>query len=268
VFANLLTNAAKYTKTGGHIWVTLRRDREQAVVSVRDDGIGIAEEQLASIFEMFTQVDRSNRLAQGGLGIGLTLVRNLVLMHGGAVEARSPGLGRGSEFVVTLPALTDVALADEQRPAPSFVPQGRILIVDDNADAADTLGELLSTLGATVRIAHSGPAALDAVDAFAPDTVLLDIGMPEMDGYEVARRIRARHADRDLLLVALTGWGQAHDQQRSRAAGFDHHIVKPPDVDQLRELLTVRPPAMRRPLVPAPADGPGQAPGDTRTFSH
>lgn len=239
VFSNLLNNAAKYTNAGGHIWVQLRRDRHRAVVSVRDDGIGIAPDQLSSVFEMFTQVDRSNRLAQGGLGIGLTLVRSLVAMHGGSVEARSEGPGTGSEFVVVLPAGAAPAHRTAESQAPRHFPDRRILIVDDNRDAADTLGELLSTLGATISVAHSGREALDVLDSFDPQAVLLDIGMPEMDGYEVARQIRSTAAHSDLLLIALTGWGQDHDQQRSRDAGFDHHIVKPPDVDRLRELLAV-----------------------------
>jgi signal transduction histidine kinase/CheY-like chemotaxis protein len=238
VFSNLLNNAAKYTNAGGHIWVRLQKNGDRAIVSIRDDGIGIAADQLGSVFEMFTQVDRSNRLAQGGLGIGLTLVRSLVEMHGGQVEARSEGSGTGSEFIVTLPSVADSTLKSSASKASAHFPHRRILIVDDNRDAADTLGELLGTLGATVSVAHSGPAALEALESFDPDVVLLDIGMPEMDGYEVARRIRLAAQDRDVLLVALTGWGQAHDHRRSRAAGFDHHLVKPPDVDHLRELLT------------------------------
>jgi signal transduction histidine kinase/CheY-like chemotaxis protein len=239
VFSNLLNNAAKYTHAGGHIRVQLRREGRRAVVSVRDDGIGIAADQLSSVFEMFTQVDRSNRLAQGGLGIGLTLVRSLVAMHGGTVEARSEGVGNGSEFVVVLPAAATCAERTGESQAPRHFPDRRILIVDDNRDAADTLGELLRTLGATITVAHSGRAALDVLDSFEPEAVLLDIGMPEMDGYEVARHIRSTAAHRDLLLIALTGWGQDHDQQRSRDAGFDHLVVKPPDVDKLRELLAV-----------------------------
>jgi signal transduction histidine kinase/CheY-like chemotaxis protein len=238
VFANLLNNAAKYTAAGGHVRIGLRKDGNRAVVAVRDNGIGIAPDQLASVFEMFTQVDRSNRLSQGGLGIGLTLVRSLVAMHGGTVEARSAGPGTGSEFVVELPALAADAPPNGDAVRPPAFPRRRILVVDDNRDAADTLGELLSALGATVSVAHSGRAALDLFSSFAPDTVLLDIGMPEIDGYEVARRIRALTAHRVVLLIALTGWGQEHDQQRSLAAGFDHHVVKPPDVDRLRELLT------------------------------
>ena len=239
VFANLLNNAAKYTNANGHIWLRLWKRGTTAFVSVRDDGIGIPPGQLDSVFEMFTQVDRSNRLAQGGLGIGLTLVRSLVSMHGGTVEARSKGPGAGSEFVVALPITTaGRSLPEPAAPAVSALPPRRVLVVDDNQDAADTLGALLSTLGATVSVAHSGPAALEALDSFRPDAVVLDIGMPEMDGYEVAKSIRATPRHHGVLLIALTGWGQEADQLRSRAAGFDHHVVKPPDVARLRELLT------------------------------
>ena len=237
VFANLLNNAAKYTPPGGHIRVHLARVAEQAVVSVQDDGIGIPGNQLGSVFEMFTQVDRSSRQAQGGLGIGLTLVRSLVGMHGGQVEARSAGLGAGSEFVVTLPVAAGEHSTTSDSPPPADFPARRVLIVDDNQDAADSLGDLLGVLGATVSVAYSGAAALDAFAQFEPDAVLLDIGMPEMDGYEVARRIRSAAPRRDVLLIALTGWGQEHDHSRSRHAGLDHHLVKPPDVNKLRELL-------------------------------
>jgi two-component system, sensor histidine kinase len=240
VFANLLTNAAKYTDAGGHIWLTVQTEGDMAVVSVRDNGIGIAETHLASVFDMFTQVDRSNRRTQGGLGIGLTLVRSIVAMHGGRVEARSGGPGTGSEFVVHLPVLAKRRVHAEAAAPLEKLPPRRILVVDDNRDAADTLGALLSALGATVSVVHSGEAALATLDEFAPDTVLLDIGMPEIDGYEVSRRIRARTQHRDVLLIALTGWGQEQDQQRSRAAGFDHHLVKPVDIGKLHDLLAVR----------------------------
>ena len=239
VFANLLNNSAKYTPPGGQIGISLRQEGSRAVVSVRDNGIGIPADLLGSVFEMFTQVDRSSRQAQGGLGIGLTLVRSLVAMHGGTVEARSEGIGRGSEFIVALPVI-EVGIGRAREAATQkYFPQRRILIVDDNVDAADTLGDLLRILGATVEVVHSGREALEALRTFDADAVLLDIGMPEMDGYEVARRIRSMPAHRRVLLVALTGWGQEHDQRRSRAAGFDHHVVKPPDVEKLRDLLTV-----------------------------
>jgi signal transduction histidine kinase/ActR/RegA family two-component response regulator len=238
VFGNLLTNAAKYTNAGGHMWLTVRKEQDRAIISVRDNGIGIPSAQLASVFDMFMQVDRSNRRTQGGLGIGLTLVRSLVSMHGGRVEARSAGVGQGSEFIVDLPVLVGSATSADRRRPPGRFPPRRILVVDDNYDAAATLGDLLTVLGATVLVVNSGRAALDSLDTFHPDSVLLDIGMPEMDGYEVSRRIRATRDHTEILLIALTGWGQEHDQRRSRAAGFDHHLVKPPDIDKLRDLLT------------------------------
>ena len=238
VFSNLLTNAAKYTNEGGHVSICVKSDGNRATVSVRDNGIGIAADQLPSVFDMFTQVNRSSRHAQGGLGIGLTLVRSLVALHGGRVEARSDGLGRGSEFVVELPVVAADAVSSIESSSPKQFPRRRILIVDDNRDAAETLGELLRTLGATVSIAHSGGDALEKLRSFGPDSVLLDIGMPDMDGYEVARRIRATAKYSRILLIALTGWGQEHDQRRSRAAGIDQHVVKPPDIDRLRELLS------------------------------
>ena len=187
---------------------------------------------------MFTQVDRSSRRSQGGLGIGLTLVRSLVTIHGGRVEASSPGPGAGSEFIVDLPILLGRRIPAHKARSLGKFPPKRILVVDDNRDAAETLGALLSGLGATVSVADSGPAALEILKTFQPEAVLLDIGMPEMDGYEVSRRIRATPGNGRVLLIALTGWGQEDDLRRSRAAGFDHHLVKPPDIDKLRDLLT------------------------------
>ena len=236
VFANLLNNASKYTEHGGHIWLTLEVADTSAVVSVRDDGIGIPPAQLETVFGMFTQVDRSQRRAQGGLGIGLTLVQSLVSMHGGTVEAHSDGANAGSEFVVRLPVVAEEAKPSATKALPDQFPPCRILVVDDNGDAAETLNMLLTELGATVTVANSGPEALRALDSFEPDAVLLDIGMPGMDGYEVSRRIRSsNHAG--VLLIALTGWGQGEDRQRSKNAGFDHHLVKPPDIDLLRNIL-------------------------------
>ena len=241
VFANILTNAAKYTNTGGRIRLNVTHDGHAVTVSVRDNGIGIAPEHLASVFDMFTQVDRSSRRTQGGLGIGLTLVRSLVEMHDGQVEARSEGPGKGSEFIVRLPLASGTASRPEA-PSPAIrLPARRVLVVDDNRDAADMLAALLNELGATVRAVHAGDAALAALASFDPDVVLLDIGMPGMDGYEVARSIRAHPRHRDTVLIALTGWGQEQDLQRSRAAGFDHHLIKPPKIDQLRELLLAAP---------------------------
>jgi signal transduction histidine kinase/CheY-like chemotaxis protein len=239
VFANLLNNAAKYTNHGGQIKVTTRRDNGDAVVSVKDNGIGIAPNLLSQVFDMFMQVDRSTRRSQGGLGIGLTLVRSLVSMHGGSVEARSDGPGLGSEFVVRLPLVTEAVLSAETSRRIQPLPSRRILIVDDSRDGGESLAMLLRVLGAEVALAHTGRSALDCVDTFRPDVVLLDIGMPGMDGYEVARRIRANPKNRRMSLIALTGWGQDEDRQRSTAAGFNHHLVKPADMDQLRQLLTV-----------------------------
>ena len=239
VFANLLNNAAKYTNHGGHIWITTRRDDGDAVISVKDNGIGIAPNALTQVFDMFMQVDRSTRRSQGGLGIGLTLVRSLVGMHGGAVEARSDGPGLGSEFIVRLPLLIEAGSAAEQPRALKPLPSRRILIVDDSRDGGESLAMLLRVLGAEVSLAHSGRQALECVDTFRPDVVVLDIGMPGMDGYEVARRIRANPSNRNISLIALTGWGQDEDRRRSVAAGFNHHLVKPADIEQLRQLLTV-----------------------------
>jgi signal transduction histidine kinase/ActR/RegA family two-component response regulator len=237
VVANLLNNAAKYTKRGGRIWLSARTDDRWAVISVRDTGIGIPSSQLSAVFDMFAQVERSQRGAQGGLGIGLTLVRSLVSMHGGVVEARSEGAGRGSEFFVRLPLLKHLAARPAESSRPRRFPPVRLLIVDDNRDAARTLGTLLSSLGATTSVAFGGQQALEAIETFKPDAVLLDLGMPGMDGYEVARQIRARPAWAGLRLIALTGWGQDADRERSRQAGFDHHVVKPIEIEYLRQLL-------------------------------
>ncbi|NIE62882.1 response regulator [Burkholderia sp. Ax-1719] len=244
VVANLLNNAAKYTDPGGQIWLTAHVERDgddnRAVVSIRDNGMGISAAMLPKVFDLFIQGERTYSRAQGGLGIGLTLVRSLVELHGGSVEAISEGLGRGSEFVLRLP-MAAAARADEtdERPAlPAHTLIGRnILIVDDNRDAADSLGVLLELLGAQVRIVRDGPAALAMFDSWQPDVVLLDIGMPGMDGYEVARRARAHPASAGVVLIALTGWGQDEDRRRSKEAGIDFHLVKPVDMRALHQLL-------------------------------
>lgn len=246
VIANLLTNAAKYTKVSGKIWLTAQCENGEVTISIRDTGIGIPPELLPHIFEMFMQVAPADSRSQGGLGIGLTLVRNLVEMHGGTVEARSDGLGRGSEFIVRIPALSGesaepitVDQGDGLQPAgPST--KKRVLVVDDNADAASSLALLLRLLGHQVHVANDGPEALQAVAADCPDLVLLDIGMPGMDGYEVARRLRALPGTERTLIVALTGWGQSQDRQRSKDAGFDHHLTKPVEPAQLQAILTHR----------------------------
>jgi PAS domain S-box-containing protein len=240
VVANLLNNAAKYTDPGGQIWLTVHREAEGLAISVRDTGTGIPPEMLPRVFELFTQVDRHTARAQGGLGIGLALVKRLVEMHGGSVEARSEGAGRGSEFVVRLPL--PIGRSDDapsQAPSRSTVLAARrVLVVDDNRDAAESLAALLKLLGAEVHVAYGGAQALEALAVFEPAVVLLDIGMPDMDGHEVARRIRQQPRFQHVTLIALTGWGQKQDLDRSQSAGFDYHLTKPADVGALASLLT------------------------------
>ena len=240
VVSNLLNNSAKYTDEGGQIWLTVTRDADVVSISVRDTGAGIPNDMLPQVFELFTQVDRHANRSQGGLGIGLTLVRSLVEMHGGSVQARSDGAGRGSEFVVRLPLAQQQAA--EQTSAPrhslgSMLAPQRVLVVDDNHDAADSLGALLRLLGADVQIAYNGTDALAALESYRPAVVLLDIGMPGMDGYDVVRRIRARPGSRDIAVIALTGWGQEADRKRTESAGFDYHLIKPADVNALESIL-------------------------------
>ncbi|NML16063.1 response regulator [Azohydromonas caseinilytica] len=241
VVANLLNNAAKYTPEGGHIEVALRVQQGQAVVSVRDDGIGIEASLLPNVFELFEQGRRSLDRSQGGLGVGLTLVQRLVQLHHGTVEAHSAGAGQGSEFVVRLPCLMEVgapapqAQPDEAQAAVAAV--CRVLVVDDNIDAADTVALFLRMEGHSVETAHNGLEAVERAKAFAPDVVLLDIGLPGMDGFEVARRLRALPATQRSLVIALTGYGHKTDQQLSRQAGFDHHLVKPADIAALAGLI-------------------------------
>lgn len=238
VLSNLLNNAAKYTPPNGRIEVAAERHEGQVLLRVRDSGVGIPGPMLERVFDLFVQADRSLDRSDGGLGIGLTLARRLVEMHGGTIRAESEGPGAGSEFVVRLPVRSDAAAAPG--PDASTAEPGarrRVLVVDDNADAADLLGELLRDLGHEVRIERDGLAALAAMDAFAPEVVLLDIGLPGLDGYQVAERIvRSRDGARPLL-VAVTGYGQESDRRRSYDAGFDHHLVKPVDPGRLQTLL-------------------------------
>jgi PAS domain S-box-containing protein len=239
VFGNLLNNAAKYTESGGQIWLTARREGDNACVVVKDNGSGMPSEVLPRIFDMFMQVDGSTGRSQGGLGIGLTLVKRLVEMHGGTVEARSDGLGRGSEFAVRLRLAANArpeSLNSGATPHQVLSPR-RILVIDDNRDAADSLALLLRMLGANVQAVYSGRDGLEAVRQSHPAVVLLDIGMPEMDGYEVARCIRRESDGHQITLIALSGWGQEEDRRRSAAAGFDHHLIKPADLKVLEDLL-------------------------------
>jgi signal transduction histidine kinase/CheY-like chemotaxis protein len=241
VFANLLNNAAKYSEPNGRIALTVDRQGSDVAVSVRDGGIGIPEEMLPRIFDPFSQVNQSLERCQGGLGIGLTLVKRLVEMHGGSVAAHSAGTGKGSEFVVRLPI--PIALAAPGSPATPDEPvadapaRWRLLVIDDNNDAATSLGMMLSTLGYETRTAYDGLAGLEAAAEFRPDVVLLDIGMPKMNGYDVARRIREQPWGKEIVLIAVTGWGQAEHRQRTSEAGFDHHLVKPVDPAALAKLI-------------------------------
>ncbi|MDB5337378.1 MAG: domain S-box [Planctomycetaceae bacterium] len=242
VVGNLLTNAAKYTEAGGRIALTVLRTADQAVLRIRDNGIGIAPDLLPHIFDLFVQADHSTTRSQGGLGIGLTLVRNLVELHQGTVEVQSEGLGKGSEFIVKLPIVAEfngapgstIAPVQQQLPTPSG---HRLMIVDDNRDAAKTLSVLLRLLGHDVQEAYDGPTALKLAKDFRPALIFLDIGMPGMDGYQVARELRQLPALREIVLVALTGWGQLEDRRRTAEAGFNHHLVKPLDPTDLETVL-------------------------------
>ena len=245
VFANLLHNAAKFTEPGGCIRLTVDRDGDEAVVSVRDNGVGIPDSMLPRVFDMFTQVDRSLERSQGGLGIGLSLVKGLVELHGGTIAARSEGLGKGSEFEVTLPLRQHVepgswrfeASSEEVSlgmPAPT---PRQILVVDDNSDEVDSLAMLLRLHGHEVRTAQDGEEALQAGRIFEPQVVMLDLGMPGMDGFDTARRIRSEPWGQDATLVAVTGWGRAEDRERSSEAGFDYHLPKPVAAETLLRVI-------------------------------
>jgi CheY-like chemotaxis protein len=240
VIVNLLTNAAKYTGEGGRIALIVQQEGEEAVVRVRDSGVGIPPEVLPHIFDLFTQADKSLDRSEGGLGVGLTIVQRIAEIHGGRVEAHSKGLGHGSEFVVrlpiTLPPLSqpELSLAKSSEKGGSIL---RVLVVDDNRDSADTIAMLLGRSGHDVRVAYSATTALDEAVEFQPNAIVLDIGLPEMDGYEVARRLRQNPQLQNVRLIALSGYGQEADRQRSREEGFDSHMVKPVDFEKLEELL-------------------------------
>jgi PAS domain S-box-containing protein len=244
VISNLLNNAAKYTEPGGHIWLTAERQEGQVLIRVRDTGIGIQANMLPHIFEMFLQTDRSRERSQGGLGIGLSLVRRLVELHGGRVEAHSPGPGRGSEFIVHLPLSQNAGPKlnhVQDRPAShSSTRQDhrlKVLVVDDNTDSADSLAMLVEGLGSEVRTAYDGQEAVEVAAEFSPELVLLDLGLPKLNGYEAARAIRQQPGGDTILLVAVTGWGQEDDRRRSREAGFNHHLTKPVEFPTLQKLL-------------------------------
>jgi PAS domain S-box-containing protein len=238
VFTNLLNNATRYTPPGGRIRLEAVVDDDAVRVTVRDTGIGIRPEHLPRIFEMFSQVTPALERTGGGLGIGLALARGLVELHGGTISAESPGEGRGSAFTVALPRCPAPAEPAGSSPSAEQPAAGRrILVVDDNRDAADGLVQILELMGHDVCAAYSGPEALELAERVQPDVMLLDIGLPGLNGYEVAARIRAADWGSRVILVAQTGWGQRQDKERARAAGFDHHLTKPVDPERLRELL-------------------------------
>jgi CheY-like chemotaxis protein len=243
VIGNLLNNAAKYTKEGGQIWLTAREEGEVAVLSVRDTGLGIPAEMLPHVFDMFAQVDRTLNRSQGGLGIGLTLAKSLIEMHGGSIEAHSDGAGKGSEFMVRLPIArgkeltcpaSSVSSCGSRLPAPAG---HRILVLDDTPSAAYILGKLLEKLGHQVRTVHDAASALDYARVARPDVIISDIGMPNIDGYEFARRIRQEPGLEQVMLVALTGYGQRDHREQAIESGFDFHLVKPVSLEALQETL-------------------------------
>jgi CheY-like chemotaxis protein len=241
VISNLLINSAKFTSPGGQIRLSATRESEDVLISVKDSGIGIAPENLGQIFEMFSQVSDRKQHHQGGLGIGLSLARGLVEMHGGQLTAHSAGLDQGSEFIVRLPACE--AEASDQLDVGSTTVDAnagarcRILVVDDLKDNADSLASLLETMGHVVEVRYDGAQAIQAAEEFDPQIAFIDLGMPQVDGFEVCRRIRARPWGAKMYLVAQTGWGQEFDRRRTQAAGFDLHMVKPLELEALGPLL-------------------------------
>jgi len=244
IFVNLLDNAARYTEADGEIVVKAAMDKDVVTVQVTDNGAGIPRESLPVIFDLFTRAHRSAERPQGGLGIGLSLVRNLVEMHGGTVEAKSAGLKQGSTFVVRLPLLKQATRTEQPlKTHPGRETTRRIVVIDDNVDAAESLAMLLRLKGHEVHVAYDGPAGVALVLKATPDCVLVDIGLPGIDGYEVAKRLRAHDRSMQMngmLLIALTGYGQDEDRIRSEQAGFDHHLVKPVAQNVLEDLLRER----------------------------
>jgi PAS domain S-box-containing protein len=238
VFGNLLNNSSKYTRPNGRISLSAKRIDDEVVLTVKDNGAGIPQDKLDRIFDMFMQVDLTAERSQGGLGIGLTLVKRLVEMHAGSIEARSAGEGEGSEFIVRLPVITKPSGAAQTGPAAEPSPQRRILIVDDNRDAADSLAMLMEITGNTTYVAHDGIEAIEEIEKHRPEVVLLDIGLPGLTGHEVCRRVRQQPWGKNIVMIALTGWGQEDDRRKSEEAGFNGHLVKPVDYDKLLELLS------------------------------
>jgi len=244
VFSNLLHNAAKFTPPGGRIDVTSDVEGREVVVRVIDNGIGIAPDMLAGVFEMFAQADQSLERGHAGLGVGLTLARRLVELHGGTLAAASEGVGRGSQFIVRLRVATPgtpTTPREVVRASAAPAATHRVLVVDDNRDFANSLALILRTQGNDVRVAHDGEAALALVDGWRPDIGFLDIGLPRLNGYDLARALRARPATAQMALVAVTGWGQENDRQRAFAAGFDQHLVKPAEPARVIEILAALP---------------------------
>jgi signal transduction histidine kinase/ActR/RegA family two-component response regulator len=242
VFSNLLHNAGKYTDPGGRIAISAEQEAGAAVVRVSDNGIGLDAQSIGTIFEMFMQVDRSLTRTQAGLGVGLTLTRRLVALHGGTVSAESEGVGRGSVFIVRIPLSgADAPVASAVPGTEAAAPKRRVLVADDNVDFATSLASLLASHGHDVRVAHDGAEALRIAAEFVPEFAFLDIGMPKVHGYEVARRLRAAPGTSQSVLVAVTGWGQEDDRRRARDAGFDKHLVKPVDPAQLEAMLAAAP---------------------------
>jgi CheY-like chemotaxis protein len=242
VFMNLLNNAAKYTPNPGHIWLNVEQAGDTVIVRVKDTGIGIAAENLPHLFDLFYQVDRSFTRTEGGLGLGLTLVQRLVAMHGGTVEVRSDGVNRGSEFIVHLPVLPAVSASDasntrETMAATAASQRRRILVADDFPQSAAILARLLRQDGHEVQIAHDGIEAVETAAWFRPDVAVLDIAMPKLDGYDAARMIREQAWGKPMILIALSGWGQQLDRERTKAAGFDAHLTKPAKYETLMTLL-------------------------------
>jgi CheY-like chemotaxis protein len=236
VFTNLLNNAARYSNPQGNIWLRVQAGKYAVEISVKDDGVGIAPENLSQIFDMFVQVEHGHD--QHGLGLGLTLVKELVGLHGGSVEARSDGLGKGSEFLIRLPFLdlpapVSKAVAKEHQPKNAR----KILVVDDNIDAAETMALLLSTMGHEAKAAHEGKTGLKLAEEYRPEIILLDIGLPGLNGYEVVQKIKSTEWGKRIKVVAVTGWGQEEDKRRAAEAGFDLHLTKPVNPAEIEKIL-------------------------------